>query len=253
MTSLFDAHAHLAMCENSGLLERAKKAHVTRIMNIAVDKDSLDKGKALQKESADIKILLAAATTPHDLTSAEDPFFSEVRKAAKEKVLSAIGETGLEYFHSPQTKIWQQEVFLRYATLAYDENLPLIVHCRDAFPQVLALLTGFPPDLRGMVHCFTGSYDHAVSFLKRGWYLSFSGIITYPKSTELHEVVKKVPSDKILVETDSPYLAPQNMRGKKNEPSFLPEIVATIASLKGLAFEEVAKKTFDNATTLFNV
>lgn len=253
MPSLFDSHAHLSFLgeEVSSFLTRAQMAHVTRIMNVAVDAPSLERGLFFQKEYQSTEIVLAAATTPHDVKSSEDPFFSEVTHAAQKGLLSAIGECGLEYHHTPETKNLQQEVFLRYILLAIEEDLPLIVHCRDAFSDLFALLKQFNNDVQGVLHCFTGTYEDAKALLERGWYISFSGIITYPKSASLQEVVKKIPLDKILVETDSPYLAPQTKRGKKNEPSFLPEIVAKIAALKELPFDVVAEATFQNTSLLF--
>jgi TatD DNase family protein len=255
MTPLFDSHAHLSFLEDevSSVLDRAQTAHVTRIMNVAVDQASFEKGLFFQKEFPHIELFLAAATTPHDVRSFQDPFFLQVQQAAKQKQIKAIGECGLEYFHSPETKHSQQEIFRRYAELAIEENLPLIVHCREAFTDFLHLLNEFPTTLRGVLHCFTGTYKEAKILLDRGWYISFSGIITYPKSIALQEVLQKIPLNQILVETDSPYLAPQNHRGKKNEPSFLPEIVAKIASLKQISFDEVATTTYQNASQLFGV
>ena len=251
MIRIFDSHAHLSMCQGENILEKALEANVTDIMDIAVDSDSLEKGKRLQKENSSPKILLAAATTPHDLSSPEDPFFPIVKKEAQAGTLSAIGECGLEYFHCPDTKVWQQEVFMRYASLAFEEKLPLIVHCRDAFHTLFSLLKAFPPELTGVIHCFTGTFDEAVALLDKGWYLSFSGIVTFTKSKDLQDVVKRIPMERILVETDAPYLAPQSKRGKPNEPSFITETVSTIATIKGLSFEEVARITFQNASHLF--
>jgi TatD DNase family protein len=253
MTALFDSHAHLAFLEDEGsILERARKANVTRIMNIAVDAASFEKGLLFQKQYSSFDLFLAAATTPHDVTSSEDPFFAQVEKAAKEGLIRAIGECGLEYFHTPQTKDMQQQVFLRYAQLSATQHLPLIVHCRVAFSDLFVLLKDFS-DLKGVLHCFTGTYEDAKALLDRGWYISLSGIITFPKSIALQNVVKQLPLEQLLVETDSPYLAPQNFRGKKNEPSLLPEIVAQISSLKQISFEEVAAATFRNASKLFQI
>lgn len=255
MTFLFDSHAHLSFFEEDALclLERAKKAHVSRIMNIAVDAASFQKNIALKKEHPSYELFLAAATTPHDVTSAEDPFFFEIKKAAKEGVLTAIGECGLDYFHAAETKNLQKEIFQRYLSLAIEEDLPLIVHCRDAFSDLLSILKEFPHNPRGVIHCFTGTYEEAKALLDRGWHISFSGIITYPKSIALQNVVKQLPLDRILVETDCPYLAPQSVRGKKNEPGFLTEIVLKIASLKQIYYEEIASTTFQNTTNFFKI
>jgi TatD DNase family protein len=255
MMQLFDTHAHLALFEDKiePVLERARNGHVTRILDVATDHASLKKGRDLKKKTLSPELFLAAATTPHDAQSKEDPFFTEVKEAAQAKELVAIGECGLEYLRAPATKEQQQIVFLRYATLAIEEHLPLIVHCREAFPDLLALLDEMPSELRGVVHCFTGAYSDAKALLDKGWFLSFTGIITYPQSGELRDVVKKVALDRIFAETDAPFLAPQSVRGKQNEPGFLPEIVTMIASLKGISFDEAARATFQNAASFFKI
>lgn len=254
MISYFDSHAHLDRFgdEAPEVIKRALDANVTQIMHIATDMGALDAGiKLQQKGFAPLRIFLAAATPPHDVKEGEeDSFFPIVRQAAQEHVLSAIGECGLDYFYHMDTKDVQREVFLRYADLALTENLPLIVHCRDAFSDFFPLLDNFSKPIRGVVHCFTGSYEDAKNLVERGWYISLSGIITYPKSTALHEVVKRIPLTSILIETDAPFLAPQAFRGKRNEPCFVVEVAKQIAFLKNITLEEVALATSENASFL---
>lgn len=250
MISYFDSHAHLDRFgeEAPAVIKRAFDANVTKIMHISVDEPSLNRGiKLQQEESSPVKIFLAAATPPHDLKEEiQDSFFPIVKKAAQKHLLTAIGECGLDYFYHADTKDLQKHVFLRYADLAHTENLPLVVHCRDAFSDFFPLLDELPKTLRGIMHCFTGTYEDAKNLLDRNWYISFSGIITYPKNAALREIVKKIPLSSILIETDAPFLAPQAFRGKRNEPCFVPEVAKQIAEIKNLSLEEVSLATFQN-------
>ncbi len=254
--AVFDSHAHLTSEqfndeERTKVLDRARSAGITSIMNVATDLPSLNAGWKLQQDAQGICIYCAAATTPHDVSGSEDPFFSTVRDAAVEGRLSAIGETGLEFFHNPESAAIQEAVFLKYALLAKETQLPLIVHCRDAFPTLLGILRNLGDGVRGVLHCFTGTKDHARALLELGWYISLSGIVTFPKSESLRDVAHFLPIDRLLVETDAPYLAPQQKRGQRNEPAYLRYTVEVIAALKKCSYEEVARNSYANAKALF--
>lgn len=253
---LFDSHAHLSFDQFSreewgDLFARAHDSGVIAIMNVATDQPSLQKGLELKQASPPVALYLSAATTPHDVKGVEDPFFPIVRDMASKKLLTAIGETGFDFFRRPDCPKEQEAVFLRYVELAQQERLPLIVHCRDSFPTLLGILHEAGPSLRGVLHCFTGNKDEARALLDLGWYLSISGIVTFPKSEALREVVQFVPEGRLLVETDSPYLTPQPKRGMRNEPSFLPYIVQIIASVRNTTYEAIAESSFANAKELF--
>ena len=245
--ALFDSHAHLTM--DLEVVQRARQAGVIQIMNVAVDGPSLEIGYQLAQEASSVTLYQAAATTPHDVRGEDDPFFHIVEEAAKCHRLSAIGETGFEAFHTPHNLDHQEAIFLRYVQLAITTTLPLIVHCRDAFDRLLRVVHTLP--LKGILHCFTGTKEQARALLDLGWYISFSGIVTFPKAEELREVAKFVPLDRLLVETDAPFLAPQPKRGQKNEPAFLVHTVETLSSVKNLPFETVAEKSCENANRLF--
>ena len=253
---LFDSHAHLSHkpfseeeCEE--MLCRAASAGVSSIMNVATDQASLEAGLKIQHNAAGLSIYCAASTTPHDVTGADDPFFSIVEECAKGKRLSAIGETGFDFLIKPDSKGKQEAVFLRYAMLAKETSLPLIVHCREAFPTLLPILRNLGTSVRGVLHCFTGTKGEATALLDLGWYISISGIVTFPKSESLREVVRFLPEDRYLVETDCPYLAPQQKRGERNEPAYLRYTVEAVAALKNTSYEEAAQASFQNAKDLF--
>jgi len=252
--SLFDSHAHLNFEQFSEkewpeVLQRAYNEGVRAVVDIATGASSLERSLFLPKSP--VCLYRAAATPPHDLTTDEDPFFEHVQKAAEEGILVAIGETGLDYFHGPHTKKEQKAIFARYIALAQKTNLPLIIHCREAFEDLISILTEQKVFSENVLHCFTGTREDAKRLLEMGWSISFSGMITYPKSDTLREVVQYVPLDRLLIETDAPYLAPQAKRGKRNEPSFLHYTVETIAKCKSLSLEKTAQETYANAYRIF--
>ncbi len=250
---LFDSHAHLSsedmLHEIDGVLDRAKNSLVKKVVNIATDLVSLEEGVKLHEKYP--WVFLAGATPPHDVEEKGEEELAFFETRAKQKKLVAIGETGLDYYYKHSREKKQQEFLLRYVDLAKRENLPLIFHCRQAFKDLFSLTR--KEDISAVIHCFTGTWQEAKEALERGWFLSFSGIVTFTKSKELREVVKKVPLKNLLIETDSPYLAPQPMRGKKNEPSFLIETAKVLAEIKQVSLEEMAKITYKNAKSFFQL
>jgi TatD DNase family protein len=233
------------------ILQRAKQNKVDAIINICTDVASLEKGLILAKRHP--FVCNAAATTPHDVDKEGALFFPIVASHARNKQLVAIGETGLDYYYEHSDKETQKTFLLRYFDLASQVSLPLIFHCRDAFADLFALADAHYSQKPAVLHCFTGTVAEAKSCLDRGWLVSFSGIITFKKSDALREVAKFVPLDRMLIETDAPYLAPQSKRGKLNEPGYLPETASCIAAIKGIDVEEVARATRENAIDFFRL
>lgn len=254
MTYFFiDSHAHLnhpKMQYIDSVLQRARDNHIASIVNMCCNIEELDKAQVLQKKYPNIA--LAAALTPHDVIhpNAEE-IFLYVQKMARTGSLAAIGETGLDYHYFSTTKDLQKKYFTDHVFLAKACKLPLVIHCREAFDDLFFLLDQIEGLPKIILHCFTGSDKEAKEALKRGFWISISGIVTYKNSKDLQEVVKNLPLDKLLIETDSPYLAPEKYRGKQNEPAFLPEVALKIAELKNLSIEEIAKRTSENAKKLF--
>jgi TatD DNase family protein len=249
-----DSHAHLTDSEVIGqiseVLQRARDKRVDTVINICTDVQTLKDGIELAKQYP--WIYNAAATTPHDVEKEGESFFPIVKAHALAGKLVAIGETGLDYFYEHSNRAVQQEFLKRYFELALEANLPIIFHCRDAFEDLFTLADRYYKNSAALLHCFTGTMEEAKEVLARGWMISFSGIVTFKKSEALREVIKHVPLDRFVVETDTPYLAPQSKRGQKNEPSFLPETVALIAQLKGVEESLVAKASSDNAIKFFS-
>ena len=193
-----------------------------------------------------------AATTPHDVENEGEIFFPYVEKAILNNQLIAIGETGLDYFYEHSNRKCQQYFLERYLALAVSSKLPVVFHCRDAFNDLFSICDKIYAGNKALLHCFTGNLDEAKGVLDRGWFLSISGIATFKKSQELREVIKYTPMDRILIETDSPYLAPQSQRGKMNEPSFIVETARLISEVKNLEHDETIFTLAKNAELFFS-
>ncbi len=256
--SFIDSHAHLSeestFSHVDQVLERAKACGISAVVNICTDAQSLKNGLALAERYP--WVYNAASTTPHDAAKEGEALFPFMAEHAHNGSLVAVGETGLDYFHWKDSAEDQKKLLRRYLQLALECHLPVVIHCRDAFADFFEILDQeyvcHGKHAPGVLHCFTGTCEEAEQVLKRGWYLSLSGIVTFKKSTALQAVAKMTPLNQLLIETDSPWLAPQSQRGRTNEPAFLPEIAQCIAHLKGLTLSEVAAATADNARRLFN-
>lgn len=249
-----DSHAHL--CSDSILpnieevLERARQAQITHILNICTDPQTLKEGILLADRFSFIKN--AGAMHPHDVEQEGERSFPIFNAAIRDRKLVAVGETGLDYHYEHSSKVSQQKFLKKYLHLAAESNLPVIFHCREAFDDLFTITEAeYPRQGIAVLHCFTGTLKEAEQVLERGWYISFSGIITFKKSESLREIVKQVPLDRLLIETDAPFLSPQSHRGKTNEPSFLPETAQCIANIKNIDLKEVAIATSENAKRVF--
>lgn len=254
-----DSHAHLTSSplfhRLDAVLANAQAANITQIINICTDQNSLEKGLELAKNNP--WIFNAAATHPHDVEKEGEDLFPIMSQAALLGKIVAVGEIGLDYHYMHSSKEVQKQFLRRYLQLAIESHLPVIIHCREAFSDFFNILDteykiggNYGP---GVLHCFTGTLAEAEQVLKRDWYLSLSGIVTFKKSAELREVAKIVPLERLLIETDAPYLAPQSHRGKENEPAFLPETAEVIATVKGISLAELAHATLQNTCRLFKI
>lgn len=248
-----DSHSHLSadpLYEDiEGIIERAQASGVKQLVNICTDKLSLKRGLEVAERYRSFHNV--GATTPHDVEKEGGLYFPLFEEAARTGKLVAIGETGLDYHYAYSPKEVQRTFLSRYLKLAEACSLPVVIHCRDAFADLLTIADRDFPKGRCVIHCFTGTLEEAEACISRGWLLSFSGIVTFKKSDALRAVVKEIPLSQILIETDSPYLAPQTRRGKVNEPAFVVEIAEMLAEVKKLSLSEVARVTSKNAATFF--
>jgi TatD DNase family protein len=259
MNFYVDSHAHLTSDEMfdqiEAVLQRAQEAHVGTIINICTDLKTLKRGLELSHRYP--WIYQAAATTPHDVEKEGEAVFASIAQHAYQGHLQAVGETGLDYYYAHSQPTIQKEFLKRYLKLALDCQLPVIIHCREAFGDLFKIIDeNYQLNGRhapGVLHCFTGNRQEAQEVIARGWMLSLSGIVTFKKSHELQQVAREIPLSQLLIETDAPYLAPQSKRGQKNEPSFIPETASFIASLRKIPLQEVIQATTTNTLKLFKI
>ena len=243
MIELFDSHAHFKDDDESAVLEtlaRARSAGVTRIMAAGGDA-AANRGAAKVKSLAPENVLASAGYDRETIDSPREPIdFSG---------LSAAGEMGLDYFCDPGSKTRQMDLFIEQLSLAQEHSLPVIIHTRAADDDTLSALREVPS--RGVIHCFTGGLPFCRALLDLGFYISISGIVTFKSADNVREAAKYVPDDRILIETDSPFLAPVPMRGNRNEPAFLVHTAKFLAGLRGTGLDVFAAQTVKNTMEAF--
>ena len=255
---LIDSHAHIQDKEYAGeaiaVIARAREVGVNTIIAVggAGDMSSNTAAVALAASFADI--YATVGVHPHDAKDVGEEEIGTLRKLAADPKVVAIGETGLDYYYNHSPRETQRQVFSRFIHLARETKLPIVVHEREAAREAAEMLhSEGEGSLVGVIHCFTGDYDAAVRYLDMGFILSFTGIITFKNADALREVVRKVPLESMLVETDSPYLTPAPHRGKRNEPAFVRFVAETVARIKTIPLERVASVTTGNARALFHL
>jgi TatD DNase family protein len=243
------------------MLTRARETGVETIVAIGsgTGPGSLDCGIALATKYEFIYATIGIH--PHEAKLATDADFEELEQLAKRPKVIAWGEIGLDYFYDHSPRDIQKQVFLTQLEMARSAKLPIVIHCRpsdasdDAWQDCLRLLreNWATAGLRGILHCFTGTREHAKSALDMGFMISFAGNITFPKAQQIRDVAKEVPLDGLLIETDSPFLAPIPNRGKRNEPAFVKEVARQLGELRGLSTEEAGLKTARNFYRFFSL
>jgi TatD DNase family protein len=254
-----DSHAHLGMPafapDLPDVLIRARAAGVTRILNIALGPDPEELDRACELSTSTEGVATAVGVHPHEARRMTDSTLDELRRLTKRFKVAALGEIGLDfhYLHSPRDV--QLLRFGQLLDLALDLGLPVIVHSREATEETHREVSSRKIFERvgGVLHCFSGTQDEAKRFLDLGAHVSFTGIITFKKAEALREVVRFVPLDRLLIETDAPYLAPEPNRGKRNEPAYVVQVAQAVADAKGLPLADVARITAENAARLFRL
>lgn len=276
---LIDTHTHLNLEQFSGdykeVIDRAFVSNVKAIINVGADMKSSRRAVEIADEIGD-GIFATVGSHPHDT---ENNVFNEVAftSLAENKKVVAIGECGLDYISSEiprQAKLdhvgdnidkeAQKKLLIRQIDIANRLAKPIVVHCREAYggenraassayDDLISILTSLPQMPRGVIHCYVGDWVHAQVFLKMGFYLSFTGIITFSKNDHIIETVEKTPLDKILIETDAPWLAPEPYRGQRNEPAYVIEVAKKVAQIKKIPLAEVEAQTTANAIKLFKL
>jgi len=247
---MIDTHAHLDGCDEPAafLVERARAVGVTRVVTIGTGIPSCH--AALAIADAEQGVFAALGIDPHQAGGPEGARVDELVELLEHPCAVAVGETGLDYYHDLAPRPVQRELFERQLEIATNAGLPVVIHTRDADTDTAAVLAGFPGTV--ILHCFSapGLLDVA---LERGYYVSFAGNVTYPKAAELREAAAAVPATRILAETDSPYLAPQTLRGKRNEPANVLHTLAVLAEARGEDVATLEQAIDRNASVAFGL
>jgi TatD DNase family protein len=253
---LTDSHAHLDDsrfdADRDAVLQRAWDAGVRKILTIGNGNGPDQMGCGIPIAEAHDWIYTSVGIHPHDAAKVEERHYSLLEDLAEKDKVVAVGETGLDYYYDNSPRDVQREVFRRQLAAAKKLELPVIIHTRDADADTEELLRHEPPS-RGLIHCFTSSDRLADFALSIGFLISFSGIVTFPSAKTLAGIAQRIPPDRILVETDCPYLAPAPHRGKRNEPGFVSDTARFVAGLRGITPDELAAQTSANFDRLFAV
>jgi TatD DNase family protein len=259
MIELIDSHAHIDgpqfAHDRDAMLQRAQAAGVSTLLAIGTGPGPEKLDAALPYAEAHNWIYTTVGIHPHDAKEVTPTHLETLAALAKHPKVIAWGEIGLDYFYDHSPRDIQETVFRQQMELALAANLPIIIHCRDAWDDCLRLLDEAwkPTGLGGILHCFTSTLDHAQKGLDMGFLISFTGNISYPKAQNIRDVAKTLPLSNILIETDSPYLAPQPHRGKRNEPAYVLEVAKALANMRDCELSEIAAQTTENFRRFFRL
>lgn len=250
---MIDTHMHLTMKEFDDDREKILEHFEQDGMECAVEVgyDIVSSMKAVKLAESNPKIYAAVGVHPHDANKVQGDWLSFLKGMSRSSKIVAIGEIGLDYYRDLSPRNVQKEVFEKQLKLAQNLEIPVIFHTRDAYDDMKEIVKNYK--VRGVVHSFNGSKKDADDFVKTGFYIGVGGIATYKKSNTLREIISRLPLDKILTETDSPYLSPQPMRGKRNEPKNVRIILELLSQLFNTSFEKMEEVTTQNAKKLFGV
>jgi len=250
-----DTHAHLMDTRFDGdrdnVMLRAAAQGVRAIIEISCEPDHWQTAIAFAETHPSISVVLGVH--PQDARLSSDSVLKRLEDLARHPKVAGIGETGLDYHYENSPRSVQKDVFLKTLDIALRAGKPVVIHCREAYADLIELLS--PPRVLppGVIHCFSGTPSEAGQLAGMGFYIGIDGPVTYPKAHGLKDVVRATVLEKLVLETDSPYLPPQGYRGQRNEPAYLPLIAQEIAGIKGIPVEEVARVTGDNAAALFKL
>lgn len=255
---LVDSHTHIGMPQFDGdrraVLERAFAAGVEWLLDVGADLASSQRAADLAGHEP--RIRAAVGIHPHDAATVNRVALAELRALGQGQGVVAIGEIGLDYYRDLSPRAQQREAFESQLALAQELGLPVIVHDREAHADTLAILRRAAQQpgasLRGVMHCFSGDLTLARAVLGLGFYIGIAGPVTYPRNETLSEVARLVPANRLLIETDCPYLAPQTCRGRRNEPAYVRFVAERVAELRGLSPSELGEITSENAQALFD-
>ncbi|MCU1338495.1 MAG: TatD family deoxyribonuclease [Bryobacterales bacterium] len=249
---LVDSHCHLDNpqfdADRKSVIERALAAGVDRMVVIGTGEGPPDLEAGIRLADRHEPIYATVGVHPHDASKATPESYKRLAELLKHPKVIALGEIGLDYHYDHSPREVQRAVFIEQMLIAGEAGKPIVIHTREAWEDTIALLETYwrPRGLGGIMHCFSGSPDQAALCVDLGFHLSFGGIVTFPKAADVQEAARQAPADRILIETDAPYLAPVPYRGKRNEPAYVAETARKLAELRGVSVEEIARITSAN-------
>lgn len=256
---LVDSHAHIDFpqfdSDREAMLERARAAGVTTLLAIGTGPGPERLDLAIPFTEKHDWIYATIGIHPHEAKEARGEHYERLERLARHPRVIAWGEIGLDYHYDFSPREVQQSVFRDQLALARKAKLPIVIHCREAWADCIAILAEDwrASGLGGIFHCFSGTLEEARRGLDMGFLVSFAGNSTYPKAQNLRDIARELPLDRLLIETDSPYLAPQTRRGKRNEPAYVAEVARALANVRNLGAEEFAAATAENFRQLFRL
>lgn len=250
-----DTHAHLEMeafdSDREHVLARAGAAGLTAIVTVGTTLSDCEKAVALARLYK--PVYASVGIHPHEVKEIDASTYNALRVLARQEKVVAIGEIGLDFFYDLSPREVQVRRFQEQLDLAEELELPVIIHDREAHTEMLEILRSRKGRLQGVLHCFSGDWAMASECLNLGFHLSVAGPVTYRKADQLRAVAGEVPLERLLIETDAPYLAPQPYRGKRNEPAYVVETAKTLAGIRGIPVDELERQTTANACRLFGI
>lgn len=251
----FDSHAHYNdekfNEDRDELIKIIYNEGITRIINAGYSLQSSKEAIEIAKDYDFMNVIVGIS--PNDIDEFKEDYLIEIEKLAKNEKVVAIGEIGLDYYWNKENKDLQKEVFISQIEIANKLNLPIVIHTREAIYDTIEILKNNKCNKKGVFHCCPLNVDLVREGLKLGFYISFAGPITFKNSKNADEIIKMVPLDRMLIETDCPYLSPEPLRGKRNDSRNVKYMAQKIADVKGITLQEVAKSTYDNAKTIFEI
>ncbi len=249
-----DVHAHL--CDDKfndlkEIVEDAENQGVNKIISASYNFASCEKNLEIAKMFNNV--FITVGIHPENVDEIQDDYLKKLKDMVKNKKVVAIGEIGLDYHWRDDNKDLQKRIFIEQIELANKLDLPIVVHCRDAIGDTLQILKEYTPKCESLMHCYSGSIESAKEFMKLGFSFSFGGVVTFKNAKNVQEVVKNIPIERIMLETDCPYMSPEPFRGKINEPKNISIIAEKIAELKNLKISEIEEKTTKNSEKMFKI
>lgn len=252
--ALIDTHTHINYLEKitpEESVQNAASNGVEILLVPSASPEDIDNVPELVKKFDNVYGMLGVH--PEDAEKWTDNILDKIREYSKSEKIVAIGEIGLDYYWDKEHKDIQKDIFIKQVKIANELNLPISVHDRDAHKDTFDILKEHNKTSKVVLHCFSGSVEFARECLKEGWYIAIGGVVTFKSAYKMQEVAKAVPLDRLLLETDAPYLTPVPFRGKENQPAYVKYVAEEIAKLRGITFDEVVKATCDNAKKVFNL